>query len=115
MQPEIESHECPFVFEHWSRPWRPLDGQRPPSGTCHLVRSVPGDLVAAGRSKYEAVRRLADMLRVEIRLHRAGPTAWFSEACAKLDEDDREDHAEAVGDDAPIQVLDGIAFLLEDL
>lgn len=83
-----------FLFVGHERHWKTLKGceeGETPRGRYWEVRSLPGNLVAAGGSFDEAEQTLKRTL--ELAFSRTGsPSGWYSHAMSALDEEDKEDY-----------------------
>ena len=76
-----------FVFLVHERDTRPLKGyEKEMTGTVHIARSLPGNVVASGGTEKEAVKNL--QMLITGRMQRSGdPKSWYANALEATDKE----------------------------
>lgn len=82
--------EYPMIFVGRDTRWEPLEGCDAPEGLIAEVRSVPGNVVAWGHSRSEALSRLEEALNF-FYLQAGGRETWYQQALESMTEEDREE------------------------
>lgn len=89
-----------FVFLGWERDWEHvlgLEDSEQPQGRVFVYRALPGNVVAWGNTRDEAVVRLRDAVEVAM-TESATPEDWYREAACQLTEEDLKEQLRVFGE-----------------
>lgn len=90
-------HEFRFLFLGLERDWNTYEGDAPPEGRVFVYRSLPGNLLAWGSSREQAVLRLRRAVELAMTTA-ASPDEWYKTARAQMSAKEIEDECKVTGE-----------------